>query len=74
MPSVTQLTGLLAVHAQPDVVVTPTAPMAPAAGGVRLVGDAVKLHDGAACVTATDFPAMVSVVVRALGVVLVATV
>ncbi len=74
--SVTQPTGLLAVHAQPAWVVTITFPLPPDPAGNRLAVDSVKLHDwtGAACVTVTDLPAMVNCAMREEFVVFATTV
>jgi hypothetical protein len=71
-PRVTQLTGLLAVHAQPAVVVTPIVPVALAAGAVTFDGDTVNAQMPL-WVTVTDFPAIVNVALRPVEVVLAAT-
>ena len=68
-----QLALLVAVHAQPDVVVTVTLAVPPLAVGEALVGDTVNAHGDPACVTVTVWPATVSVPVRDALVPFVAT-
>jgi hypothetical protein len=70
--TVIQVALLVAVHAQPVVVVTDTLAAPPAAVGLADVGDAVKLQP-AAWLMVTVCPATVSVPVRA-GPVFAATV
>jgi hypothetical protein len=61
---VNQLALLVAVHVQPLVVVTVSVAAPPAAVADGLVGETVKAHGAAACVTVTVVPAIVIVPVR----------
>jgi hypothetical protein len=70
--SMIQLTGLLAVQAQPAAVVIPIIPVVLAAGAVTFDGDTVNAQLPL-WVTVTDFPAIVNVALRAVEVVLAAT-
>ena len=60
---VSQEALLVAVHAQPVVVVTVVVAVAPLAGAVALFGETLKLH-GPCCVIVTVCPATVRVPVR----------
>ena len=61
---VSQLASLVAVHAQPAVVVTATLAVPPPLTIACVVGAAVKLHAAPLCVTVTVCPATVSVPLR----------
>ncbi len=71
--TVTQLAPLVAVHAQPDVVVTAAVPVPAAAPNARLVGEMLNVQPAPACVTVKLRPAMVSVADRLVVAVLAAT-
>ena len=62
--TVIQLALLAADQAQPDPAVTALLPVPPLAGNDPLVGEALKVHAAAACVTVNVVPATVSVPVR----------
>jgi hypothetical protein len=62
--TVNQLALLVAVQPHPVVVVTVTVVEPPALVGDVLVGDTVKVHGAAACVTVNVRPATVSVPAR----------
>ena len=61
---VSQLESLVAVQAQPDVVVTAALAVPPAAAIVCVVGDTEKLQGAPLWVTVTVWPATVKVPVR----------
>jgi hypothetical protein len=71
--TVTQLAPLVAVHAQPVVVVTATLPVPPAAPNACDDGEMLNAQPAAACVTVKLWPAIVSVAVRATVVAFAAT-
>jgi hypothetical protein len=62
--TVTQLAPLVAVHAQPVVVVTATLPVPPAAATACVEAERLNAQFAPVCVTVKVFPAMVSVPVR----------
>jgi hypothetical protein len=62
-----------AVHVQPVVVVTVKVDDPPPVANEAEVGVSVKLHEAAACVTVTVLPAIVTVPVRDVVAVLLAT-
>jgi hypothetical protein len=64
--TVIQVTLLIAVHEQPELQVTPTAPVPEADPIETVVVDSEYAHELAAWVTVTVFPAIVSVAVRGL--------
>ena len=71
--TVIQRTLLVAVQLQPVPAVTLTLAAPPLAGLEALVGETVKLHGAALCVTVTVCPATVSVLLRDVVAVLAAT-
>jgi hypothetical protein len=71
--TVTQLAPLVAVHAQPVVVVTATLPVPPAAANACDDGEMLNAQPAAACVTVKLWPAIVSVAVRATVMLFAAT-
>jgi hypothetical protein len=64
---------LVAVHAQPEAAVTPTAAEPAADPSVAPTEESVKVQDAASCVTVKVRPAIVTVPVRGLVLVLTAT-
>jgi hypothetical protein len=71
--TVTQLAPLVAVHAQPVVVVTATLPVPPAAEVACVSGEMLNEQPKPDCVTVKAFPAIVSVPVRDVVAVAAAT-
>ena len=59
--TVTHALVVVAVQVQVDCVVTAIEPDVPVGGAVISEGASAKVHDGPACVTVNDFPAMVRV-------------
>ena len=70
--TVTHAASLLAVHAQPLGAVTVTEPDPPVAASAWLVAESVEVHVTPAWVIVTVWPAIVSVAVRAVALVLAA--
>lgn len=64
--TVIHVEDVVASQAQPAGEVTVTAALPPLAGAVMLVGDTEKLHVAPGWLTVTDWPATVTVAVRAL--------
>ena len=71
--TVTQLAPLVAVHAQPDVVVTAAVPVPPAPPSAWVDGEMLNAQPAADCVTVKLWPATVSVADRLVVTVFAAT-
>jgi hypothetical protein len=70
--TVTQLASLVAVHAQPVIVVTATLPVPPAAAKACVDGEMLNAQLAPACVTVKLWPEIVNVALRAAEVVFAA--